>query len=108
MDPARRLGRRIPGERLSAEGRGVQRMFAREEAESRPDPVPPRDRRSVAEATRKETTRVAPCRPNAPLLIRIVRYPFRLDTGRPERRKYRDEEETFERVDWSAQVAAAL
>jgi hypothetical protein len=83
-------------------------MFAREEAEDRPDPVPPRDRRTVADAVRKETSRVAPCRPNAPLLIRIVRYPFRLDAGRPERRKYRDEGETFERVDWSAQVAAAL
>jgi hypothetical protein len=86
----------------------MARLFAREEAEQRPDPVPPRDRASVRVATRKDTTQVATCRPNAPLLIRIVRYPFALATAPGERRKYRDESEVFVRVDWSAEVAAAL
>ncbi len=107
-DPTLRLRRPIPGARLADDERGLGRLFAREESEARPDPVPPRDKAAVRMVVRKETTRVASCRPNAPLLIRIVRYPFRLDATRATRRKYMDEAEKFERVDWSAQVAAAL
>ncbi len=108
MDPARRLQRRFPGERIAREGRGIERLFAREAPDPRPAPVPSRDRTARAALTRRDTAQVAACRPNAPLLIRIVRYPFALSTTRGERRKYREDPPRLERLDWSAQVKEAL
>lgn len=107
-DPTLRLRRRTPGDRLAPEERGLARLLARDEATARPDPVPPRDKQGVRSLVKRDTTHVASCRPNAPLLIRIVRYPFALTTSRGARQKYRDEVEKFVRVDWSAEVAAAL
>lgn len=49
------------------------------------------ERSTVGETVRLEEVRVrsvrrkADPRPNAPLLKRLVRYPYRLDTGRPRR-----------------------
>lgn len=98
----------MPGDRLATEERGLARLLARELAETRPDPVPPRDKQGARALVTRETTHVASCRPNAPLLIRIVRYPYPLATSRGARQKYRDDVEKVVRVDWSAQVAAAL
>ena len=107
-DPTLRLRRPIPGARLADDARGFERLFRREEKDARPDPVPARDRAALRMVVRKPTSHVASCRPNAPLLIRIVRYPFRLEIARGTRRKYKDEVEKFQRVDWAAEVAAAL
>lgn len=107
-DPTRRLDRRLPGGGLIDEEQALGRLFQRETADVRPDPVPARDQASVKMVVRRNTTRVASCQPNAPLLIRIVRYPFRLDPVRGARKKYLDEWEKLARVDWSAEVAAAL
>lgn len=107
-DPTLRLRRPLPGARLEHDARGMERLFARETTEERPDPVPARDKAALKMVVRRDTSRVASCRPNAPLLIRIVRYPFRLETSRGARKKYLEETTKFERVDWSAEVAAAL
>lgn len=107
-DPTLRLRRRQPGADLASEERGLARLLAREKSDTRPDPVPPRDKVSSRVPVLRDTTHVASCRPNAPLLIRIVRYPFALPTVRGTRQKYRDEVEKFVRIDWSAEVAAAL
>lgn len=98
----------MPGDRLAPEEHGLARLLARDQPAERPDPVPPRDKQGSRSLVQRDTTHVAVCRPNAPLLIRIVRYPFALTTARGARQKYRDEVESFIRVDWSAQVAAAL
>lgn len=107
-DPTARLRRRFPGSRLPDETRGLDRLFRREVPEERREPVPARDRAALKMVVRRDTTRTASCRPNAPLLIRIVRYPFRLDAGRGTRVKYLEEHENVERIDWQAIVAAAL
>ncbi|MES2639014.1 MAG: hypothetical protein V4850_06010 [Myxococcota bacterium] len=107
-DPTLRLRRRLPGDRLATEERGLARLLARERPDTRPDPVPARDKQGARAPVQRDTTHVASCRPNAPLLIRIVRYPFALPTTRGTRQKYRDEVEKFIRVDWSSEVAAAL
>ncbi|MDP2312174.1 MAG: hypothetical protein Q8P41_04660 [Pseudomonadota bacterium] len=108
MDPTRRLRRRVPGDDLAPDERGLARLLARDAPDTRRDPVPPRDKAGVRVPTQRDTTRVASCRPNAPLLIRIVRYPFALATTRGSRQKYRGEVDKFIRIDWSAEVAAAL
>lgn len=107
-DPTQRLRRPRPGDRLIDEEARLDRLFARERAEVRRDPVPARDQAESRVVTMRATTRVATPRPNAPLLIRIVRYPFALAPARGTRTKYLDDAETFVRVDWSAEVAAAL
>lgn len=107
-DPTRRLRRPSPGARLATEERSLARLFAREEAEERRDPVPPRDKAGARVLERRDTSHVASCRPNAPLLIRIVRYPFALATARGVRQRHREVVEKFTRVDWSAEVASAL
>jgi len=107
-DPTRRLRRPSPGARLATEERSLARLFAREEVEERREAVPPRDKAGARVLSLRETGRVASCRPNAPLLIRIVRYPFALTTARGVRQKYREDAVKFIRVDWSAEVASAL
>jgi hypothetical protein len=108
FDPTRRLDRRLPGGGLIDEELALERLFKREVADARPDPVPARDKASLRMVVRRNTTHVATCQPNAPLLIRIVRYPYRLDPARGSRKKYLDEWEKLTRVDWSAEVASAL
>lgn len=107
-DPTARLRRRLPGARLGDEMRGLARLFEREVEESRREIVPPRDQAALKVTTRRNTSHVASCRPNAPLLIRIVRTPFRLETSRGNRVKYLEKAEKFERLDWQSVVAAAL
>lgn len=107
-DPTLRLRRRRPGDRLVDEEARLDRLFAREVAEVRRDPVPPRDQADARTISLRMTTRVATPRPNAPLLIRIVRYPFVLDPARGSRTRYLEETEKFVKIDWSAEVAAAL
>lgn len=86
----------------------MDRLFARERVEERSDPVPARDQAEARITTVRMTTRVATPRPNAPLLIRIVRYPFVLAPARGSRARYLEETEKFVKIDWSSEVAAAL
>jgi hypothetical protein len=108
FDPTGRLRRPLPGARLADDERAVSRLFVREQEQARRELVPARDKVALKMVVRRNTARVASCAPNAPLLIRIVRYPFRLETVRGTRRKYLERAERFERVQWSAEVAAAL
>jgi len=107
-DPTARLRRRLPGARLGDEMRSLAHRLEREVEQPTRAVVSPRDQAALKIVARRDTSRVASCRPNAPLLIRIVRTPFRLETGRGSRVKYLEKGETFEKLDWRAVVAAAL
>jgi hypothetical protein len=107
-DPRDRLARRLPGDRLAREGRGVGRLFAREEHGAPPDPVPARDQKPLLQLSLRKSTRLAEPRPNAPLLIRIVRHPFRLDGARPSRAAYISHPDPEPRVRAAEQIAGAL
>ena len=111
FDPLRRLTRAIPGEHLVAEGAGMTGCWERDRPLDRPCPVPARDAAELRTTTVRMVTRLAEARPNAPLLIRLVRHPYALAVGRGKRVAYRGEgatEETVTRVDWHAEVRAAL
>lgn len=108
FDPTRRLARPLPGADLPGEERALNYLFDREKTEGRPEVVPPRDQGPLRMTVRRSTTKVATCQPNAPLLIRIVRFPFALHPAPGSRLKYLEQWEKFSRVDWSAEVAAAL
>ncbi|MFZ5475687.1 MAG: hypothetical protein ACOZNI_02830 [Myxococcota bacterium] len=107
-DPRDRLARRLPGDRLAREGREIGRLFAREEPPDVPDPVPARDQKQLLQLTLRKTGRVADPHPNAPLLIRIVRYPFRLDGARPGRAAYISHPDPEPRVRVAEEIAGAL
>lgn len=80
-----------------------------------PSPLDRLDRRQPGDLV---TPRVAPAvrgparladpRPNAPLLIRLVRHPYGLHPGRPVRGRYLPVEAPVEVVDRREQIAAAL
>lgn len=84
MDPRFRLHRRYPGQDLAAPRPGMVRLFARER-EARPDRVLAGESVHVTERkTKAPHIKVRP-EPNAPLLKRIVRYPYRLHTTQGRR-----------------------
>lgn len=107
-DPRDRLRRRLPGDSVDPEAHVDARLFAREEAEDRPDPVPARDKKELLTFTLRRTTHVADPRPNAPLLIRIVRHPYGLSPNRPQRTAWLERPEPFVRVRVAEEIAAAL
>lgn len=113
FDPLHRLTRPIPGEHvgefLSAPGSGMEQMWERDRPLERPSPVPARDAAALREARVKMITRTAEVRPNAPLLIRLVRHPYALPPGRGKRVTYRESQAAAEpRADWHAEVRAAI
>ncbi len=115
FDPRHRLSRPIPGEHvgeyLSAPESSTERAWERDRALDRPCPVPARDSGDVRQVKVKMTTRVAETRPNAPLLIRLVRHPYALDLGRAKKVAYLSQDANVaprERVDWHGEVQAAL
>lgn len=115
FDPRHRLSRPIPGEHvgeyLSDSGSSTERAWERDRPLERPCPVPARDSGDVRQVKVKMTTRVAEARPNAPLLIRLVRHPYALDLGRAKKVAYRGQDASTaprERMDWHGEVRAAL
>lgn len=114
FDPLHRLTRPIPGEHvgefLSAPGSGMEQKWERDRPLDRPSPVPARDAATGREARVKMITRTAEVRPNAPLLIRLVRHPYALSTGRGKRVAYREAAAAPNeaRVDWHAEIRASI
>ena len=84
MDPRVRLDRRVPGQGLAEPPAIVARLWRRED-EAKPERVLAGDKLVVRETTIRNNKNLANPRPNAPLLKRIVRYPYRQDNGRPRR-----------------------
>lgn len=115
FDPRHRLNRPIPGEHvgeyLTEAGSGMERRWERDRPLERPCPVPARDRADLRQTKVKMTTRLAEARPNAPLLIRLVRHPYALELGRAKKVAYRGEDggaSPRARADWHGEVRAAL
>lgn len=63
--------------------------------------------RDAAAMVVRRPSRVADPAPNAPLLMRIVRHPYALATGRPRRVVYKEDPEAFVAVDATDQRHAA-
>jgi hypothetical protein len=63
--------------------------------------------REAAAVRVRRPGKIASAGPNAPLLMRIVRSPYRLATGRPTRVVYYVSPERFTRVDPAAERAGA-
>ncbi len=111
FDPLLRLKRAFPGEHLDDESEGMTALWERDKPLERPSPVPARDEGELRTTKVRMVTRLAQAKPNAPLLIRLVRHPYALPTGRGKRVSYRGEdaaEQGKTRVDWHAEVRAAL
>ena len=111
FDPLLRLKRAFPGEHLDDESEGMTALWERDKPLDRPSPVPPRDEAELRTTKVRMVTRLAEAKPNAPLLIRLVRHPYALPTGRGKRVAYRGDEAAEPantRVDWHAEVRAAL
>lgn len=107
-DPRQRLRRAIPGERFFQEDPAVVAVFARAEAKEIRELVPRRDLRQGREVVnRRNSRKIVTPGPNAPSLIRLVRYPFALRTVRPNRQRYYTKPETIEKLDWQAEIASA-
>lgn len=70
-------------------------------------PLPDRERSTRTGATRN-TRGLADPKPNAPQLIRLVRYPFALDTVRPTRQTFLSPVERAERRPFDEEFKAAL
>ena len=83
-DPCIRLERRSPGERCGEPARLVARLDTRSDRKVRDLPV--RDRSVFLPDTTFRNFRRAPdAAPNAPLLIRIVKFPYGMSPARAER-----------------------
>lgn len=108
FDPRDRLKRPFPGDAVDPDRYVDERLFAREQVEIRKDPVPPRDKKELTALTLRKTARVADPRPNAPLLIRIVRNPYGYAPDRPRRAAYIERAEAFVRVSATAEIRGAL
>jgi hypothetical protein len=107
-DPRERLLRPIPGERFLQEGETARQVFQRLEEKEQKELIPRRDLKTGRESQKTRTTRkLAVAGPNAPSLIRLVRYPFRLQTVRGSRQRYYTRPEAVEKVDWQAMFAEA-
>lgn len=110
FDPRDRLSRRLVGARLNREGAGMRRILARaEEVVVKKDLVPPRDTRErPAPPTVRAARHTAACTPNAPLLIRIVRWPKSLHPLSSTRKRYYEGREAIPRLERLPRIAEAL
>lgn len=108
FDPRDRLRRRLPGASVDPDAHVLDGLFAREEPPDRPDPVPPRDQKQLPTLSFRRASRLADPRPNAPLLIRLVRHPYGLSPDRPRRKVWLERTEPFVRVPVGEEIAAAL
>lgn len=93
----------------------MARRWERDRPLERPSPVPPRDTAELRTTSVRMNAHVAEPKPNAPLLIRLVRHPYALEVVRPKKVAYRGENgetgprtSAHSRVDWHAEVRAAL
>jgi hypothetical protein len=107
MDPRDRLQRPIPGEGIG-QADGLAHLWTREDWEERPSPVPARDRASTRSPVVRANKRLVAAGPNAPQMIRLIRYPFALATRRPARSQLIAELERPERRPYREQVEEAL
>ncbi|MBM4366086.1 MAG: hypothetical protein FJ102_07710 [Deltaproteobacteria bacterium] len=83
FDPRRRLDRPLPGARITEER--TLRIHVSENRPSPPCPVPARDEKELSKIDTRPSRKRVEAGPNAPQLIRLVRYPFALATVRPRR-----------------------
>ncbi len=83
FDPCRRLDRPLPGARITDER--TLRIHVSEERPLPPCPVPARDERELLKIDTRPSRKKVEAGPNAPQLIRLVRYPFALSTARVKR-----------------------
>ncbi len=83
FDPRRRLDRPLPGARITDER--TLRLHVSEDRPAPPCPVPARDEKELLKIDTRPSRKKVEAGPNAPQLIRLVRYPFALATGRPKR-----------------------
>jgi len=88
MHPWDRSQRKFIGEALFELRPLVASLFARDR-EIREPKVKPREPHAGRNWSVRKSTRRAETRPNAPLLKRLVRYPFRLDTVSPVKKEVR-------------------
>ena len=79
-----RLQRRTPSATLRSDREPSVRLAERQ-ADSRPEHRSPGDTVRIPSETKLRALRSADVGPNAPLLIRLVRHPFALQTARPNR-----------------------
>ncbi len=93
--------------RLRGEADVMPGLWAREDAEPRRSPVKARDEKALPTLTLRKTRRLAEPRPNAPLLIRIVRRPYGLHPTGRKRVVILEPHTPFQRVDARAERAAA-
>lgn len=89
MHPWDRLRRTIPGER-QFEPRGLVVQLYGRDKELRTPRVVLGEKFALAQPKTRNNTHVAEPRPNAPLLKRIVRYPYAMDGVRGTRKPMRD------------------
>lgn len=94
FDPRTRLDRRLPGQ-----GVGDTRTLRLHLNENRPlpmDPVPPRDAKELLSVTIRATKRVVEAGPNAPQLIRLIRYPYAQSVDKVKASRFREARPTTE------------
>jgi hypothetical protein len=109
FDPRQRLNRSYPGQRFQKEEPWVEMIFKRGEEKPDRELLPRRDlKQGRTEPKMKVTSRLASPKPNAPLLIRLVRFRYALQTVRPVKKKYFERPPPIEKVDWQKEVATAL
>lgn len=82
MDPRERLKRRYPGEDIAAPSSSVERLAARDRPLRQPKQALGEEMRVSSHAVRRNQNTIQP-QPNAPLLKRLVRYPYALHATRP-------------------------
>ncbi|MBM4392942.1 MAG: hypothetical protein FJ090_17590 [Deltaproteobacteria bacterium] len=94
FDPRRRLDRPLPGARITEER--TLRIHVSESRPLPPCPVPARDEKELSKLDTRPSRKKVEAGPNAPQLIRLVRYPFALSTVRPTRQLVLDARPTAE------------
>ncbi len=109
FDPTRRLSRPLPGARQARGSALAARVFRREEHEERPPPIPMRDGAQAHPVPAlRATRRLATAAPNAPLLIRIVRWPSQLSPGSRLRKRYLEDRAVDRTREPLPRISAAL
>ena len=109
FDPRSRLNRPLPSQRFFEEAPWLELIFKRGEEKAGRDILPRRDlQQRRTEPKIKWTGRLASPTPNAPLLIRLVRFRYALQTVRPVKKAYFERPPSIEKVNWQKEVATAL